>query len=94
MAAAPNLSAYIPVNLRLVLFSSIRVYSRAFAVYFQPRTLNTTNNPAEKVAAPSNTQTGRVKIQARAIFRRVAICRPDPLAAIVPAIPMTKRGLC
>ena len=61
-----------------------------FSGYFQPRTLKTTNNPAENVAAPSNTQTGSVRSQARAILRRVANCRPDPLAAIVPAIPEDK----
>src|SRR5258707_1819384 len=59
-------------------------------VHLRPNTLNTTNNVAENVPAPSSTQTGIVSTQAKRIFRRVAICRPDRLAAIVPAIPQER----
>ena len=48
------------------------------------------NRPAEKVVAPSSTQTGRVKTQARRRFRRVFICRPERLAAMVPATPLER----
>jgi hypothetical protein len=44
--------------------------------------LKTQNNKPERVAAA-----GRVTTQAIPMFRRVAICRPQPLAAIVPATP-------
>jgi hypothetical protein len=58
-----------------------------FPIHLQCNTLNTTKSPAEKVAAPRKTQTGIVSTQAKIIFRSVAICRPDRLAAIVPAMP-------
>jgi hypothetical protein len=44
--------------------------------------LKTQKSKPERVAAA-----GRVKSHAIAMFLRVAICRPQPLAAIVPATP-------
>lgn len=38
-----------------------------------------------KSSAPKNTHTGIVNSQARARLRTVPICRPEPLAVMVPA---------
>jgi hypothetical protein len=48
----------------------------------QNRWRNTKKRNAERAIAQ-----GRVKTQASAILRRVDICTPEPLAAIVPATP-------